>query len=150
VRAVRDAGVAEKNRVDVQIRRDRQLKKGGKVTRMEEAKELEKVVVKLRTRAGIKEGIIKDEEPARGASERELGEVRVSLFSSLIFAFADIKVSSKLHWRQKRCKWTLSQPSIISSRKSTPLRRQRSPLLSSQDSLAPPRNRLAVEDTLAR
>jgi len=97
-RAVREAGVAEKNRVDVQTQRDRELKKGGKVTRMEEeAKELEKVVVKLRTQAEIKEGTIKDEETARDASERELGEVRVSLFSSLIFAFADIKVSSKLH-----------------------------------------------------
>ena len=32
-RAVREAGVAEKNRVDVQTQRDRELKKGGKVTR---------------------------------------------------------------------------------------------------------------------
>ena len=97
-RAVREAGVAEKNRVDVQTQRDRELKKGGKVTRMEEeAKELEKVVVKLRTQAEIKDGTIKDEETARDASERELGEVHVSLFSSLIFSFADIKASSKLH-----------------------------------------------------
>jgi structural maintenance of chromosome 2 len=88
-RAVREAGVAEKNRVDVQTQRDRELKKGGKVTRMEEeAKELEKVVVKLRTQAEIKEGTIKDEETARDASSHELGEVRVSLFSSLIFVFA--------------------------------------------------------------
>ena len=49
-RATREAGVAEKNRVDVQTQRDRELKKGGKVTRMEEeAKELGKVVIKLRT-----------------------------------------------------------------------------------------------------
>jgi structural maintenance of chromosome 2 len=101
-RAVREAGVAEKNRADMQTQRDRELKEGGKVTRMEEeAKELEKVVVKLRTQAEIQEGTIKDEETARDASSRELGEVRVSQFLSLIYAFADIKPSSKLHWRQK-------------------------------------------------
>jgi hypothetical protein len=33
---LREAGVAEKNRVDVQVQRDRELKKGGKVTRLEE------------------------------------------------------------------------------------------------------------------
>ena len=81
----------------------RELKKGSKVTRMEEeAKEFEKAVVKLRTQAEIKEGTIKDEETARDASERELREVRMSLFSSALFAFADITASSKLHWRQKR------------------------------------------------
>jgi hypothetical protein len=44
---------------------DRELKKGGKVTRLEEeAKELEKAVIKLHTQAEIKEGTIKDEESA--------------------------------------------------------------------------------------
>ncbi|KAH9957622.1 hypothetical protein BC827DRAFT_1385516 [Russula dissimulans] len=77
-RAVRDAAVAEKNRGEVQAQRDRDLKKGGKVTRMEEeAKELEKVVIKLRTQAEIKEGTIKDEETAREATGRELSETRV-------------------------------------------------------------------------
>lgn len=39
----------EQNRVDVQTERDRELKNGEKITRMEdEAKELEKVVIKLR------------------------------------------------------------------------------------------------------
>jgi structural maintenance of chromosome 2 len=77
-RATGEAGVAETNRVDVQTQRDRELKKGGKITRMEEAaKELEKAVVKLRTQAEIKEGTIKDEEVARDASARELSEVRV-------------------------------------------------------------------------
>jgi structural maintenance of chromosome 2 len=80
-RALREAGVAEKNRVDIQARRDRELKKGGKATRLEEeAKELEKVVIKLRTQAEIKEGTIKDEEAARDASGRELNEVRPSAF----------------------------------------------------------------------
>ncbi|KAH9957598.1 hypothetical protein BC827DRAFT_651097 [Russula dissimulans] len=79
-RAVREAGVAEKNRGEVQAQRDRELKKGGKVTRMEEeAKELEKVVIKLRTQAEIKEGTIKDEEAARDASGRELSELDASL-----------------------------------------------------------------------
>jgi structural maintenance of chromosome 2 len=54
-RAVREAGVVEKNRVDVQTQRDHELKEGGKVTRMEEeAKELERVVVKLRTRQRLR------------------------------------------------------------------------------------------------
>jgi structural maintenance of chromosome 2 len=79
-RAVREAGVAEKNRLDVQAQRDRELKKGGKVTRLEEeAKELEKAVIKLRTQAEIKEGTIKDEETAREASGREVSEVRASV-----------------------------------------------------------------------
>ena len=59
-RATREAGVAEKNRVDVQIQCNRELKNGRKVMRMEaEAKELGKVVIKLRTKAEIKEGAIK-------------------------------------------------------------------------------------------
>ena len=47
--------VSENNEVDVQqTQRDRELKKGGKVTRMEEeAKELGKVVIKLRIQADI-------------------------------------------------------------------------------------------------
>ena len=74
---MREAGVAEKNRTEVQSQRDRELKKGGKVTRMEEeAKELEKVVTKLRTQAEIKEGTIKDEEAARDASGCELSSAR--------------------------------------------------------------------------
>jgi len=78
-RPTRKAGLADKNRVDVQTQRDRELKKGGKVTRMgEEAQELEKVVIKLRTQAEIKEGAIKDEEAAREASGRELSKVRPS------------------------------------------------------------------------
>ncbi|KAH9957609.1 hypothetical protein BC827DRAFT_1385511, partial [Russula dissimulans] len=78
--AVREAGVAAKNRGEVQAQRDRELKKGGKVTRMEkEAKELKKVVIKLRTQAEIKEGTIKDEEAARDASGRELSELDASL-----------------------------------------------------------------------
>jgi len=85
-RALREAGVAEKNRVDLQAQRDRELKKGGKVTRLEgEAKELEKAVVKLRTQAEIKEGTIKDEEVARDASGRELGEVCLSIPSVVCF-----------------------------------------------------------------
>jgi hypothetical protein len=41
-RAIRDADVPEKDRVDVQARCDREIKMGGKVTRMrEDANELE-------------------------------------------------------------------------------------------------------------
>jgi structural maintenance of chromosome 2 len=77
---LRDVEVAEKNRVDVQAQRDCELKKGGEVTRLEEeAKELEKAVAKLRMQAEIMEGTIKDEEAARDASGRELGEVRLSV-----------------------------------------------------------------------
>ena len=81
-RATREVGVAEKNRVDVQTQHDRELKKGGKVTRMgEEAKELGKAVIKLRTKSENKEGAIKDEEAAQKASWHELSEVRAySLF----------------------------------------------------------------------
>jgi len=112
-RATREAGVAEKNRVEVQTQRDRELKKGGKVTRMEEeAKELEKVVIKLRTQAEIKEGTIKDEETARDVSARELSEVsvRVALYS---FAYHPTLtgISLKLRWRRKRRRWMLSLPS---------------------------------------
>ncbi|KAI9507224.1 condensin complex subunit SMC2 [Russula earlei] len=81
-RAVREAGIAEKNRVEVQTQRDRELKKGGKVTRLEEeAKELEKVVIKLRTQAEIKEDVIKDEEAAQDASGRELSELEAALLA---------------------------------------------------------------------
>ncbi|KAI9439026.1 condensin complex subunit SMC2 [Lactarius indigo] len=79
-RATGEAGVAEANRVDVQTQRDRELKKGGKITRMEEeAKELEKVVVKLRTQAEIKEGTIKDEEVACDTSAHELSDLEAAL-----------------------------------------------------------------------
>lgn len=89
-RAVREAGVAEKNRLDVQAQRDRELKKGGKVTRLEEeAKELEKAVIKSRTQAEIKEGTIKDEETALEASRREFSEVRASVLCPPIFTIAD-------------------------------------------------------------
>ena len=48
-RATCETGAAEKNRADMQTECDRELKKGEKILRMEgEAKELEKVVIKLR------------------------------------------------------------------------------------------------------
>ena len=82
-RATRDASVAENNWVNVQTQRDRALKKGCKVTRMEdEAKQLEKAVIKLRTQAEIKEGSIKDEIAAWDASAHELSEVRTPLILS--------------------------------------------------------------------
>ena len=66
---MREASVAEKNRLDVQMQRDQEQKMGGKITRMEEeARVLEKAVIKLRTQAEIKEGTIKDEEVARDVS----------------------------------------------------------------------------------
>jgi len=51
----------------------------------EKAKELEKVMIKLRTQAEIKEGAIKDEESAREASGRELSEVRPSSLLDICF-----------------------------------------------------------------
>jgi structural maintenance of chromosome 2 len=109
-RAVREAGVAEKNRLDVQAQRDRELKKGGKVTRLEEeARELEKAVIKLRTQAEIKEGTIKDEESARDASGRELSEVRASVsVSTSVIPFSRWlmhKASSKLRSQRKGPRW---------------------------------------------
>ena len=59
-RATHEAGVAEKNWVDVEIQCNRKLKNGRKVMQMEvEAKELGKVMIKLRTKAEIKEGTTK-------------------------------------------------------------------------------------------
>jgi hypothetical protein len=59
-RATREAGVAENNRVDTQTQHDFEMKKGGKVTWVEEeAKELGKVVTKLHTKAEIRERAIK-------------------------------------------------------------------------------------------
>jgi hypothetical protein len=82
--AVREAGIAKKNRLDVQVQCERKLKKGGKDTCLkEEAKELEKAVIKLRTHWQVetKEGTIKDEEAEREASEsgREISEVCASV-----------------------------------------------------------------------
>ena len=68
-----EAGVVEKDRVDVQIQRDRKLKKGGKVT------------IKLCIQAENKEGTTKDEEALREASGRELSEVCPSSFFSYRF-----------------------------------------------------------------
>jgi len=68
-RATCEAGVMEKNWVDVQMQHDCKLKKSGKVTWVEEeAKELGKVMIKLCTKSGIKEGAIKDEEAAQEVS----------------------------------------------------------------------------------
>jgi structural maintenance of chromosome 2 len=133
-RAVREAGVAEKNRHDVQAQRDRELKKGGKVTRMEEeAKELEKAVVKLHTQAELKEGTIKDEETAREASGRELSEVRASVSVStsvILFSHSLMhKPSSRLRSRRNGPKWMQPLPSTMRSKKSRPQRRTRSPRL---------------------
>jgi hypothetical protein len=48
----------------------------------EEAKELEKVVIKLHMQAVVKEGSIKDKQAARDASAHELSEVRTPLVLS--------------------------------------------------------------------
>jgi hypothetical protein len=64
----------------VPTQRDRELKKGGKVTQMEaEAKELEIVATKLSPKAEIEEGAIKSE-AAREAPRCEPSEVRASSF----------------------------------------------------------------------
>jgi hypothetical protein len=61
-----------------------------------EAKELETVTTELRIQAEIEEGAIKDEEAAREASGRELGEVRASSVHVICFTLADIPPSVKL------------------------------------------------------
>lgn len=86
-RATREAGVAEENLVYVPMQRDRELMKGGRFTGLEEeAKEVEKVVIKSGTQAVIREGVIEDEEAAREASGTELSEVRVFLSSRRLFS----------------------------------------------------------------
>jgi hypothetical protein len=81
----------------VPTQRDREPKKAGKVTRMEaEAKEIEIVATKLRPKAEIEEGGIKDEKAARQAPGCELSEVRASLFLVICFTLADISPSMKL------------------------------------------------------
>jgi structural maintenance of chromosome 2 len=52
-RAIREVDIPEENRVDVQAQCDREIKMGEKVTRMgEDANELEKFMIKLRTQEG--------------------------------------------------------------------------------------------------
>jgi len=70
----------------VQTQHDRELKNGRKVTwTEEEVKELRKVMIKLRTKAEIKELATKEEEAARKGSWRELSEVRA--YSLLVACF---------------------------------------------------------------
>ena len=88
----------EKNRVDVQTQRDRELNKGGKVTRMEEeVKVLEKVW------PGYVPKQILERAPSRTRRRRgrHLGVSSAwcarLLFSSFVFMLADILPSSKLY-----------------------------------------------------
>ena len=95
-RAAREAGVAEKNRVDVHMQRDRELK-SGKITRVGRGsqgtgKGRDQVTYPSRD----KEGAIKDEVAARGASRRELSEVRASS-SRRLFSRGLISPSFKLY-----------------------------------------------------
>jgi len=86
--ATREAGVAEANRVDVPTQRDSEPMTGGRFTQLEEeAKEVEKVVIKLRAQAVIREGAIENEEAAQEASNHELSEVRISFASRRFFFF---------------------------------------------------------------
>jgi hypothetical protein len=95
-RLMREAGVAEKNRVDVQTQRDRKLKKGGRVTRMEaEAKELETVATKLRIQSRDRRGRHHGRGGCAGGI-RELSEVRASSFHVICFTLVDISPSVRL------------------------------------------------------
>ena len=86
--ATGEAGVAEANRVDVPTQRDSEPMTSGRFTQLEEeAKEVEKVVIKLRAQAVIGEGVIENEEAAREASNHELSEVRISFASRRFFFF---------------------------------------------------------------
>ncbi|KAI0641717.1 condensin complex subunit SMC2 [Trametes meyenii] len=71
---------AEKDMEDVNARRDKELKKGGKFKKLEEeVSELGKVLAKVQTQVEIKNGSIVDEEGKVTASEAELSELRASL-----------------------------------------------------------------------
>jgi structural maintenance of chromosome 2 len=78
-RAVRECEAAEKEAEEVTKKRDAEMRKGGKMKKLEdEVADLGKVLVKIKTQADLKEGSIKDEEATVGALESELEEVRVS------------------------------------------------------------------------
>ena len=76
-RAMKEGDAAEKQQEDVTKKRDAEMKKGGKIKKLEEeAGELGKAAVKIKTQAEIKEGTIKDEEANILTQENELKEVR--------------------------------------------------------------------------
>lgn len=75
-RSAREGEAAERDVEDVVKKRDAEMRKGGKLKKLEEeVGELGKSVVKIRTQAEIKEGTIKDEEGKVIGLERELQEV---------------------------------------------------------------------------
>ena len=75
-RAAREGVAAEKEAEEVSKKRDAEMRKGGKMKKLEdEVAELGKVLVKIKTQADLKEGSIKDEEGTVGTLESELEEV---------------------------------------------------------------------------
>lgn len=81
-RALREGEAAEKEAEEVTKKRDAEMRKGGKMKKLEdEVAELGKVLVKIKTQVDLKEGSIKDEEAGVGTLESEQEEVCFSLVS---------------------------------------------------------------------
>jgi structural maintenance of chromosome 2 len=75
-RAVREGEAAEEDVKDVVKKREEEMRKGGKLKKLEEeVGELEKVLVKVRTQMDIKDGTIRDEQGKVGTLSGELQEV---------------------------------------------------------------------------
>ena len=75
-KAVGEIEAAENDVKEVEVKRDKEMKKGGKFKqREEEVAELEKVLVKIRTQVDIKNGSVKDEESKAAGLDAELKEV---------------------------------------------------------------------------
>ncbi|PFH49539.1 hypothetical protein AMATHDRAFT_147478 [Amanita thiersii Skay4041] len=79
-RLTKEVHAAEKDAEDVIKKRDAEIKKGGKLKKLEEeVSELGKVLVKIRTQVDLKQGTIQDESGKIGALENELQEFESSL-----------------------------------------------------------------------
>jgi structural maintenance of chromosome 2 len=86
-RAVRECEAAEKEAEEVTKKRDAEMRKGGKMKKLEDnVAELGKELVKIKTQADLKESSIKDEEASVDSLKNELEEV--CFFSPLFFALS--------------------------------------------------------------
>ncbi|KAF5360038.1 hypothetical protein D9758_007643 [Tetrapyrgos nigripes] len=77
---LKEIETAEKDLARVHKKRDEEMKKGGKISQLEEeVANLDKEVVKVRTQVEIKDGMIRDEEAGIGGCEKEVQEHEASL-----------------------------------------------------------------------
>jgi len=100
-RAVKEGEAAEKDMKEVEVKRDAEMKQGGKFKkREEEVAELEKVLVKIRTQVEIKNGSVVDEEGKAKGLETELKEVsrkQLSSYSMLTRPTAARRADTETH-----------------------------------------------------